>query len=424
MKNKDYIIGKEYEISLMKLSDVKKLIMDNYKLSPIDLFRFYSCIKLPFGDETKIFTNGVSEIGEDLGVKKSKYKYHYLCPNNLYELFRYKEAINNGYIDVNIEEYDYTITENKKKLSSDYLGDLTKDYLDDKEDTFKSISSKYFNDEDIYKKATIDTYIKDRATNLLENSIKVISDNKFFLEAIESSPIVLNRKKDGKYDLIDGFFRTIISSPDIDPVVIVKTYDDLDDKDWFNLMVTFNSWKSNSNEVKLTIDRGFIFGLYTRFGIDPKDYVSCDYNTDIFSIILAYFSDSSSNRNFEYDRHLDVNIMRNCKYFVQDIKSFEKLWKVNPNKNIFERNSYTYFYKILLKFIVSTVGKIRRNNDDIEQNEFNINIVSELLNDKEYNKEFLKLCKMQVPGRIDNTFNKIIGVKTKEYLENMLLNKE
>ena len=404
MKNKDNIINKEYEICLMKLSDVKKLIMDNYNLSPVDVFRFYSCIKIPFNSKTKIFTDGVSEIGEELGVKKVKYKYHYLSPDNLYELFRYKEAIKGGYIDVNIEEYDYTVTVNKKTSSNDYLRNLTDD------------------DEDVYKKSSLDDYFKDRATNLLENSIKVISDNKFFLEAIESSPIVLNKKKDGKYDLIDGFFRTLIVQSDIDPVVIVKIYDNLNDNDWFNLMATFNSWKSNSKDIKMTLDRGFIFGLYTRFGIDPKDYVGFDYSNDIFSVILSYFSASSSSTAFAYAKYLDIDIMRGCKYFVQDIKVFEKLWKLAPNNNIFEGNSYNYFYKKLLKFIISTVGEIRRGNADIEQNEFNINVIDELLKDKEYKKEFLRLCKMQVPGRIDNAFSKIIGAKTKEYLETILLN--
>lgn len=426
MKNKDNIINKEYEICLMKLSDVKKLIMDNYNLSPVDVFRFYSCIKIPFDSKTKIFTDGVSEIGEELGVKKVKYKYHYLSPDNLYELFRYREAINGGYIDVNIEEYDYTVTVNKKTSSNDYLGNLTKGYLDDKDDDkddiFNKISSNYFDDKDVYKKSSLDDYFKDRATNLLENSMKVISDNKFFLEAIESSPIVLNKKKDGKYDLIDGFFRTLIAQSDINPIVIVKIYDNLNDNDWFNLMVTFNSWKSNSNDIKMTLDRGFIFGLYTRFGIDPKDYVGFDYSNDIFSVMLSYFSASSSSTAFAYAKYLDIDIMRGCKYFVQDIKAFEKLWKLAPNNNIFERNSYNYFYKKLLKFIVSTVGEIRRGNADIEQNEFNINVIDELLKDKEYKKEFLRLCKMQVPGRIDNAFSKIIGTKTKEYLETILLN--
>ena len=59
---------------------------------------------------------------------------------------------------------------------------------------------------------------------------------------------------------------------------------------------------------------------------------------------------------------------------------------------------------------------------ECEQNELDVNIIDNLLKDKDYKKEFNRLCKMQIPGRIDNAFPKIIGTKTKEYLNSVLLN--
>lgn len=427
MKNKDNIINKEYEISLMKLSDIKKLIMDNYNLSLIDIFRFYSCIKIPFDNDNKILVDGIYDDGDKLGIKKVKYKYHYFSPDNLYELFRYEEAIKAGYLNINIEEYDYTIRkDNREKSSNNYIKDLAKGYFEETNEdnnySIKNLTKNYFRDDDIYKIASLDTFVKDRQVNLLENSLKVVEDNKFFLEAIETSPIILNKKKDGKYDLIDGFFRVLISQPKIDPVVIVKIYDDLNDNDWFNLMATFNAWKSTNIEMKMTLDRGFLFGLYTRFNIDPKNYVSFDYNNDIFNIMLNYFSASSENSIFEYKKYIKVDVMRSCNYFVEDMKAFEKLCKLVPNDNVLEHNSYTYFYRKLLSYIISTVGDIRRNNSECEQNKLDVNIIDNLLKDKDYKKEFNRLCKMQIPGRIDNAFPKIIGTKTKEYLNSVLLN--
>lgn len=174
--------------------------------------------------------------------------------------------------------------------------------------------------------------------------------------------------------------------------------------------------------MKMTLDRGFLFGLYTRFNIDPKNYVSFDYSNDIFNIMLNYFSASYKNSIFEYKKYIEVDVMRSCNYFVKDMKAFEKLCKLVPNDNVLERNSYTYFYRKLLNYIISTVGDIRRNNSECEQNKLDVNIIDNLLKDKDYKKEFNRLCKMQIPGRIDNAFPKIIGTKTKEYLNSVLLN--
>lgn len=77
-----------------------------------------------------------------------------------------------------------------------------------------------------------------------------------------------------KLELIDGFKRMFCTTevPDID--ILVKVYDELDDRLWINSMIVYNSWKFVSNEsCHKYMDRGFQLGLYYRYKLMFIDFV-------------------------------------------------------------------------------------------------------------------------------------------------------
>lgn len=72
-----------------------------------------------------------------------------------------------------------------------------------------------------------------------------------------------------RIELIDGFRRMfcVKEVPNVD--ILVKVYGKLNDSEWINSMMIYNSWKfAKGEKANVFMDRGFELGIYHRFGLE------------------------------------------------------------------------------------------------------------------------------------------------------------
>lgn len=189
-----------------------------------------------------------------------------------------------------------------------------------------------------------------------------------------------------KIELIDGFKRMFFTEvPDKD--IFVKVYDILDNVQWFNAMLLFNSWKLFGS-TELFIDRGFKLGLYKHFNLDltlPHFY---SYYINALKYIYKYME-------------VDVyKVFHNNQYAIDDIKL------ILDGYEAFTGNQVAF-----LAELVRMLGSIRTMEYDNRQKakKFVISDFINFRNRKDMIKHFKKIDKMQVTGFIENHVRKYMA---------------
>lgn len=254
-------------------------------------------------------------------------------------------------------------------------------------------------------------------------------------ELMPVSVSIFNRdikNPDADVELLDGFRRMFFVSEVPDRSILVKVYDKLDDTDWINAMVIFNSWKfadsqmdgyvyrlstENSNgKSQVILDRGMRLGLYYRYGIDFNSLISYSYK-NIWKMLNLYFSDKPYNTLWNNNQfYKDIQT-------IYEITNFKPVFKYQKGKRgklyIFDSNSkeygQPYFLEMLFSHYIAFLGEIRRSEyqketegDDVKRKSFTIEAYKKFLSYEELQMHFIKLSHMSVPGHMENHIKRYI----------------
>ena len=159
-----------------------------------------------------------------------------------------------------------------------------------------------------------------------------------------------------KIELLDGFRRIFFVKevPDVD--VLVKVYGTLDDIQFINAMVIFNSWKfKDSKSCVSYIDRGFRLGLYYRYKIDFVDYYNYTYETswNLIDIYTHRLPHASLWNNGQFHKDLVV---------INEIANYRPIFKSVKKKTVEVYDVSTkggknpYFLDKLIKEYIGFMG--------------------------------------------------------------------
>lgn len=401
MKNTDYNLNIEYELKIMSSLELRKKIMKDNNLTEEDIFLHYSLNNIKQEEIECININNEIE-------KKPKYS------NEIYSsiLIRY-------------QLYKKGFKSNKKVKM--LLGYKPKDTLNTTNDEYNI----YYDERYMYEEISDEDAVNDviNYNMKLYNKDRNIMDEKY-KQCIENATIVINEKLDGKYELIDGFYRILYKNVDCN--VIVKVYKNITDEQWFKLMINCNYWKSNVNR-HMFYDRGFILGLRCRYGIKMEDYIYVEYELlnqyngliDLMSDTItpirlnhysAFYNALENKGLSRIDNNIfitnDTNLFKNKvllnKYFVNDLKMIKEYLEYLPenilqlkkvkDSNVFSTRAYQKFISNLLQLIYTY--RVKYSNEDM--NELPKNLIDIIFEDKEIKDSFVKATSLVVNGTVDN----------------------
>lgn len=227
-----------------------------------------------------------------------------------------------------------------------------------------------------------------------------VSGRKFTLDASE-------------IELLDGFRRIFYTKEIPSGDVLVKVYDQLDDKKWMTSMLTFNSWKyADAGESLRFLDRGMRLGLYYRFGLHFIDFPTYEMDS-IQRTLVNYFSGAPYYSLYENG------------LFAEDVRL---LYKIKMHRPVFEferKNKkdridlsehplkYPVFLKMTHDLIAQRLGLLRReetvrilNGDIVERKPLDFENYLAFIQDESLQEMFIKLFHMQVSGHIENSVKK------------------
>lgn len=216
-----------------------------------------------------------------------------------------------------------------------------------------------------------------------------------------------------KIELLDGFRRIFYTKELPKGDVLVKVYDQLDDKTWITSMLTFNSWKyADSGKSLRFLDRGLRLGLFYRYGLHFIDFPS--YQMDSIEHTLNnYFGGAPYYTLYEND------------LFAEDIRMLQKIKLHRPifefeKKNKTERidlhdtpYKYPAFLNLTHTLITQRLGLLRReetvrilNGESVQRKSLPFENYLAFIQDESLQELFIKLCNMQVTGHIENSIKK------------------
>lgn len=307
-----------------------------------------------------------------------------------------------------------------------------------------------------YEKNIYGTIKNDGAVSRLKKTISDIHENKYVDEhgkisakfGYELMPIVISVENDfenpeEKIELIDGFKRMFCSGELPDTDILVKVYNKLDDREWINLMVIYNSWKfTNMEKSERYMDRGFQLGLYYRYGIK---FINMEliYH-DIFLLINKYVHKVSAHNylsTFNRDNVNDVySTFWNNSEFHNDLIAMYEMFNHYPVFRVEKRGGKVEEFDLtnklkrkkrnirdgvcrLYEVFIYCLGDIRRYefyHNIIERKPFDINIFYDYLKKPELQKHFLKITNMEVDGFICNYINQNLLDNINEYMYNSM----
>jgi hypothetical protein len=240
----------------------------------------------------------------------------------------------------------------------------------------------------------------------------------------EIMPVALSVKGDVEnpdtpIELMDGFKRLLVMDtndiPDIN--ILVKVYDSLDDREWINSMLLFNSWKyADSEGADKYMDRGFQLGLYYRYRILFVNMILPHW--DMFRAMNIY----TTGRDLEsywregaitegvYKTFWNNDVFYDDIQAVYEILSSKPTFKIKKKGEIVEYDTKKYKYNNnglnrLMEVFVSLLGEIRRhefNKGMKERKKFDRSILEDYLKDESLQKQFVKVIEMSVDGFIVN----------------------
>ncbi|PLS19454.1 hypothetical protein CVD28_03290 [Bacillus sp. M6-12] len=240
----------------------------------------------------------------------------------------------------------------------------------------------------------------------------------------EVMPVALSVKGDVEnsetpIELMDGFKRLLVMDtsdiPDID--IMVKVYDSLDDREWINAMLLYNSWKyADSEGADKYMDRGFQLGLYYRYRLMFVNMILPHW--DMFRAINiyttgrdleSYWREGSSTAGV-YKTFWNNIVFYDDIQAIYDILTSKPIFKVKKKGQIVEHDMKQYKYNNsglnrILEVFVSLLGEVRRmefNKGLTERKKFDRSILENYLNDESLQKQFVKVIEMSVDGFIMN----------------------
>ncbi len=218
----------------------------------------------------------------------------------------------------------------------------------------------------------------------------------------------INKKQD--VELLDGFRRMFYTPevPDVD--ILVKVYDEVNDTEWINLMIVFNSWKfADRSHAKIYLDRGFRLGLYYRYSLDFTEFYS-EYDNfgwgyiDIYTNKLPH-STFWNNLYAHKDIELIYQLIEHRPIFKLVKKRSEEVYDVEQENPA----QHPTFLDKMYKVIIAEIGNIRRKEfsaelkgHTVERKSFSLEYVKAYFQREDLQKHFIKLSTMSVPGFMDN----------------------
>ena len=191
-----------------------------------------------------------------------------------------------------------------------------------------------------YQELTLDEaieYFKEVQHKVLLSLNDTVESTNNLKYECDFSPIVCNLNVNvlsengiGDIQLIDGFKRLFTNSLDrLDFVAPVKTYIHLSDEEYIRVLNACNGWKFGTPRF---YDRGYVFSLQNRFGINLKEFNNNQYHLDLVSALTIY------GQVFKF---YDEN-----KYLVQDVEIMKQLLSVptpiEPRIEIMRKSMYSF----------------------------------------------------------------------------------
>jgi len=239
-------------------------------------------------------------------------------------------------------------------------------------------------------------------------------------------------------ELIDGFRRMFFIEDVPDKKILVKVYDTLDETEWINAMIIFNSWKFAEAQHhgyfrrwerrKISedfMDRGFRLGLYKRYNIDFINLSSYSHK-DIWALIDLYFNENPYSTLWNNDQfHNDISTLNQIENYKPVFTHI--IGKKNPKEERFDCSDEkfgqpTFIENIICQYI-SYLGEIRRmefsrekKGETINRKAFSLKMYSNFLAREDLQMHFIKLSDMRIPGYVDNYIKKHLTDEMKTYL--------
>lgn len=218
-------------------------------------------------------------------------------------------------------------------------------------------------------------------------------------------------------ELVDGFKRMFCADivPDID--ILVKVYGELDNREWINAMLLYNSWKfADGLGASRYMDRGFQLGLYYRYRMLFVNMVAPSWGMFHFINLYTKSGDLQSYWTEGADARGVYQTFWNNSCFYDDIQAiyeivtYRPIFQLKKRGKIEEYDSNDAQYKTfgmrrMLEVFVSLLGEIRRHewtNDILERKPFNRAILKDYFAEPDGQKQFVKLLQMSVDGHIIN----------------------
>lgn len=280
------------------------------------------------------------------------------------------------------------------------------------------------------------TRVRESIKNIKNNSHLQPMTKKGIEFGYELMPIALSAKGDVEnpetsIELLDGFKRMFVMDvvPEID--VLVKVYGEIDDREWINAMIVYNSWKfidgGGSNKY---MDRGFQLGLYYRYRLLFVNMPLTQW--DMFRALDIYTTGGDL-RSYHLDKGSTTGTYKtfwNNSVFYDDIQAVYDILTIRPSyeikkKGIVEtidtgknKRLNTGLMRIL-EVLVSLLGEIRRyefENGIDERKAFDRTILSSYLNEPVFHKHMVKVIQMSVDGHVINHIKLHMREDMKKYM--------
>lgn len=278
----------------------------------------------------------------------------------------------------------------------------------------------YKGEEDIVEKDI------EKAKKAIEENTHVSPMNKIGVSfGYELMPIAVScegeiENPDTKLELLDGFNRMFCLDevPSMD--ILVKVYPKLNDAQWINSMLVYNSWKFTKNSGSgRYMDRGFQLGLHYRYDLRFIDMVLADRSMfgmiDLYTVgnDLSVYGRDRANSTGTYTTLWNNNCFENDIRAIYEIFSYRPVFRLKKRgkpeeiHDTSEMNRVRYLDRILEVF-VSILGEIRRyeyKNKVQVRKPFDRNILYNYFSDETLQKHFVKVINMSVDGFVCNYIN-------------------
>jgi len=220
-----------------------------------------------------------------------------------------------------------------------------------------------------------------------------------------------------KIELIDGFKRmfAIDEVPSID--ILVKVYGKINDTQWINSMIIYNSWKWINGGSSKYMDRGFQLGMHYRYDLRFLDLILPEWN--MFRSLDMYASGTDLRAYYAERTSAEGTYMTlwNNGCFADDVKAIYEILSQTPTFRLKKRGKPDQLYDTsdpklrgrglgrVLEVFVSLLGEIRRyefNEGLKERKPFDRTILYNYMADDANQKHLVKIINMSVDGFVLN----------------------